>query len=112
MKTKLALPATDATVFDQRAARLRLEYVARQKITRPADWLMREADAAMGVVHYWLRDPIVEQGSMNGRFASVLDRKRIGRSRAWTGLRFRWDRWWRRTIKRDAKQRIRLSLSR
>ena len=59
---------------------------------------MREADAAMGVAHYWLSDPIVEQGSMNGRFASVLDRKRIGRSRAWTGLRFRWDRWWRRTI--------------
>ena len=47
VKTNLALPATDATVVDQRAARLRLEYVGRQKITRPADWLMREADAAM-----------------------------------------------------------------
>lgn len=101
VKTNLALPATDATVVDQRAARLRLEYVGRQKITRPADWLMREADAAMGVAHYWLTDPIVEQGSMNGRFESVLDRKRIGRSRAWTWLRFRWDRWWRRTLKRD-----------
>ena len=101
VKTNLALPATDATVVDQRAARLRLEYVGRQKITRPADWLMREADAAMGVGHYWLTDPIVEQGSMNGRFASVLDRKRIGRSRAWTWLRFRWDRWWRRTLTRD-----------
>ena len=101
VKTSLALPATDATVFNQRAAQLRLEYVARQKITRPADWLMREADAAMGVAHYWLRDPIVEQGSMNGRFASVLDRKRIGRSKARTWLRFRWDRWWRRTITRD-----------
>ena len=31
VKTKLALPATDATVFDQRAARLRLEYVARKR---------------------------------------------------------------------------------
>ena len=102
VKTNMALPATDATVFDQRAARLRLEYVARKKITRPADWLMREADAAMGVVHYWLRDPIVEQGSMNGRFASVLDRKRIGRTQVVTALRFRWDRWWRRTIKRGA----------
>src|SRR4029434_1040132 len=55
VKTQQALPATDATVLDQRAARLRLEYVARTKITRPADWLMREADAAMGVAHYWLR---------------------------------------------------------
>ncbi|MGZ8994448.1 MAG: glycosyltransferase family 25 protein [Burkholderiaceae bacterium] len=101
VKTNLALPATDAIVVDQRAARLRLEYVGRQKITRPADWLMREADAAMGIAHYWLADPIVEQGSMTGRFASVLDRKRIDRSRAWIGLRFRWDRWRRRTLTRD-----------
>jgi O-antigen ligase/GR25 family glycosyltransferase involved in LPS biosynthesis len=101
VKTDLALPATDAIVVDQRAARLRLEYASRQKITRPADWLMREADAAMGIAHYWLSDPIVEQGSMNGRFASVLDRKRIGRSRMWTSLRFRWDRWRRRTLKRN-----------
>ncbi|MGZ9060103.1 MAG: glycosyltransferase family 25 protein, partial [Burkholderiaceae bacterium] len=101
VKTNLALPATDAIVVDQRAARLRLEYVGRQKITRPADWLMREADAAMGIAHYWLTDPIVEQGSMTGRFASVLDRKRIDRSRAWIGLRFRWDRWRRRTLTRD-----------
>ncbi len=101
VKTQQALPATDATVLDQRAARLRLEYVARTKITRPADWLMREADAAMGVTHYWLREPVVEQGSMNGRFVSVLDRKRIGRSRTWTALRFRWDRWRRRTLRRD-----------
>ena len=100
VRTDLALPATDATVLDQRAARLRLEYAAKHKITRPADWLMREADAAMGVDHYWLGEPIVEQGSMNGRFASVLDRKRIGRPRAWTWLRFRWDRWRRRTLNR------------
>ena len=99
VRTNLALPATDAVVVDQRAARLRLEYISRQKITRPADWLMREADAALGVVHYWLSDPIVEQGSMTGRFESLLDRKRIGRSRAWTTLRFRWDRWRRRTLR-------------
>ena len=98
VKADLVLPATDAIVVDQRAARMRLQYVAHQKITRPADWLMREADAAMGVAQYWLSDPIVEQGSMNGRFASVLDRKRIGRSRTWTWLRFRWDRWRRRTM--------------
>jgi O-antigen ligase len=101
VRTDVPLPAADATVVDYRAARLRLEYVRQHRITRPADWLMREADAATGVVHYWLRDPIVEQGSMTGRFASVLDRKRIARGRAWSWLRFRWDRWRRRTLKRD-----------
>src|SRR5512134_430906 len=84
------LPATDATVLDRRAAELRLAYVARAKVTRPADWLMREADAAMGVTQFWLREPIVEQGSMNGRFPSVLDDKRTERGRGWTWLRFRW----------------------
>jgi O-antigen ligase len=59
---------------------------------------MREADAAMGIAHYWLREPIVEQGSMNGRFISVLDDKRTDRGRRWNWLRFRWDRWRRRTL--------------
>ena len=98
VQTEVPLPATEATVINQRAARLRLEYVQRHKITRPADWLMREADAAMGITHYWLADPIVEQGSMNGRFTSVLDRKRIGRGRLWSWLRYRWDRWRRRPL--------------
>ena len=100
VRTAMPLPATDATVFDARAAQLRLDYVAQHRITRPADWLMREADAAMGVAQFWLTQPIVEQGSMNGRFASVLDRKRMGRGRAWAWLRFRWDRWRRQTMKR------------
>ena len=94
----IELPATDATVLDRRAAELRLAYVAQRRITRPADWLMREADAAMGITQYWLREPIVEQGSMNGRFLSVLDDKRTDRGRRRNWLRFRWDRWRRRTL--------------
>lgn len=92
------LPATDATVLDRRAAELRLAYVAARKVARPADWLMREADAAMGITQFWLREPVVEQGSMSGRFMSVLDDKRTGRGRGWYWLRFRWDRWRRRTL--------------
>ena len=94
----IELPATDATVLDRRAAELRLAYLAQHRITRPADWLMREADAAMGITQYWLREPIVEQGSMNGRFVSVLDDKRTDRGQRWNWLRFRWDRWRRRTL--------------
>jgi O-antigen ligase len=98
LEPEIELPATDATVLDRRAAELRLAYVERHKITRPADWLMREADAAMGITQFWLREPIVEQGSMNGRFVSVLDDKRTDRGRRWNWIRFRWDRWRRRTL--------------
>lgn len=94
------LPATDALVFDAETARRRLAYLQTHKITRPADWLTRETDAAVGVPHYWLREPIVEQGSMNGRFDSVLDGKRRLRGRWYAWLRFRWDAWWKR-VRRD-----------
>jgi glycosyl transferase family 25 len=90
------LPATDALVFDQEAARRRLAFLETHRITRPADWLTREVDAAVGVPHYWLSEPIVVQGSMNGRFESVLDTKRRVRGRGYTWLRFRWDAWWKR----------------
>jgi len=90
------LPATDALVFDAEAARRRLDWIESHRITRPADWLMREMDAAIGVRHFWLRQPLVEQGSMNGLFSSVLDEKRRRRSRWLNWLRFRWDSWWKR----------------
>jgi glycosyl transferase family 25 len=90
------LPATDALVFDAEAARRRLGWIDAHRITRPADWLMREMDAAVGVRHWWLCRPLVEQGSMNGRFSSVLDEKRRLRGRWLNWARFRWDKWWKR----------------
>lgn len=89
------LPATDALVFDREAAQRRLTYLERHRITRPADWLMREVDAAVGIDHYWLTRPIVEQGSMNGRFESVLDDKRRRWGATYTRARYRWYGWWR-----------------
>jgi glycosyl transferase family 25 len=96
------LPATDALVFNRAAAERRLDYLATHRITRPADWLTRETDAAAGVPHYWLAEPLVEQGSMNGQFASVLDGKRRWRGRGYSWLRYRWDAWWKR-LRRDVR---------
>jgi glycosyl transferase family 25 len=96
------LPATDALVFNRAAAQRRLAYLETHRITRPADWLTRETDAAVGVAHYWLAQPIVEQGSMNGQFTSVLDTKRRWRGRGYSWLRYRWDAWWKR-LRRDLR---------
>jgi len=96
------LPATDALVFNRAAAERRLGYLETHRITRPADWLTRETDAAVGVPHYWLAQPLVEQGSMNGQFASVLDTKRRWRGRGYSWLRYRWDAWWKR-VRRDLR---------
>ena len=96
------LPATDALVFNRAAAERRLLYLETHRITRPADWLTRETDGAVGVPHYWLAQPLVEQGSMNGQFASVLDTKRRWRGRGYSWLRYRWDAWWKR-VRRDLR---------
>jgi glycosyl transferase, family 25 len=96
------LPATDALVFNRQAAERRLAYLETHRVTRPADWLTRETDAAVGVAHYWLAQPLVEQGSMNGQFESVLDTKRRWRGRGYSWLRYRWDAWWKR-VRRDLR---------
>lgn len=93
-----ALPAAEAIVFDQQSAAMRLAWLEKNKVTRPPDWLLREVDAELGIPHYWLREPVVEQGSMNGKFVSLLDEKRRGRGRLYAWLRFRWDRWRHRTV--------------
>jgi glycosyl transferase family 25 len=90
------LPAADALVFDREAARRRIAFLESSRIKRPADWLIRETDASVGIKHYWLRKPIVRQGSMNGRFVSSLDDKRRMRGRVYSWFRYRWDAWWKR----------------
>jgi glycosyl transferase family 25 len=97
------LPATDALLFNREAAQRRLAWVEQNRIARPADWLMREMDTQIGVRHFWLREPLVEQGSMSGLFESVLDEKRESRSRWRVKLRYRWDKWWKR-LRLDLKR--------
>jgi glycosyl transferase family 25 len=86
------LPAAEAIVIDRASAKMRMEYLAKNRVTRPPDWLLREMDAELGIPHYWLREPVVVQGSMNGKFHSLLDEKRRGRGKIYAWLRFRWDR--------------------
>ncbi|SPE24244.1 3-deoxy-D-manno-octulosonic-acid transferase [Burkholderiales bacterium] len=93
-----SLPAAEAIVIDHESAVMRMAWLEKHKVTRPPDWLLREVDVELGIPHYWLREPVVEQGSMNGKFASVLDEKRRGRGRLYAWLRFRWDRWRHRAV--------------
>jgi glycosyl transferase family 25 len=92
------LPAAEAIVIDHASAVLRMDWLGKNRVTRPPDWLLREMDEQLHIPHYWLREPVVEQGSMNGKFHSLLDEKRRGRGRLYAWLRFRWDRWRHRAV--------------
>ena len=63
----------EAYVLGSLEARLRLEWIERHGIPLPIDNLFEQIDREHGVSMYWLEPPIVEQGSKNGRFRSVLE---------------------------------------
>ncbi len=63
----------EAYVLGSLAARLRVDWIDRRGIELPIDNLFEQIDRECGVVMYWLEPPIVEQGSKNGQFRSVLE---------------------------------------
>lgn len=63
----------EAYVLGSPEARVRLRWIEEHGIPLPIDNLFERIDRECGVVMYWLEPPIVEQGSKNGRFRSVLE---------------------------------------
>lgn len=63
----------EAYVISSQAARLRLEWIELHGIPLPVDNLFEQIDRERAIALYWLEPPIVEQGSKNGRFRSVLE---------------------------------------
>lgn len=63
----------EAYVIGSQAARLRLDWIELQGISLPIDNLFEQIDREREIAMYWLEPPIVEQGSKNGRFRSVLE---------------------------------------
>jgi len=96
---ELPLATAEGYVTDAAAVARRLAWLEGQRIALPADHLIRTMDAALGIPHYWLRPPIVEQGSVTGVFPSVLDASRQKHSRAYNILRNRWSKFQRHRLR-------------
>lgn len=97
----IALPiaTTEGYVTDLSAMRQRLAWLETHRIEQPADHLLRSMDRALGIPQYWLRPPIVEQGSVLGIFPSLLDANRQKHSRAYNVLRNRWNKFQRHRLR-------------
>jgi glycosyl transferase family 25 len=95
----LPIATTEAYVTDLAAVEKRLAWVEHNRITLPADFLIRHIDAALGIRQYWLRPSIVEQGSCVGLFDSMLDANRQKHSRLYTVLRNRWNKFQRHRLR-------------
>ena len=96
----LPLTTAEGYVTDLAACQKRIVWCTANRITLPADHLIRSIDAELGIGQYWLPEPLVEQGSVTGMFTSVLDAHRLKHSRLFNIARHRWHKLRRRTIRR------------
>lgn len=78
----------DSYIIGQAAARRRLDWIAQHRIDEPMDNQFETIDRQTGITMLWLEDPVVEQGSKNGRFLTAID-KQHPRWLQW--LQFHWE---------------------
>jgi glycosyl transferase, family 25 len=84
--------ATDSFLINAAAARVRLDWLETHQFDRPAGHLFNQVDAEKKIKVYWSEPTIVEQGSMNGLFATALDRGREKKSLQFLKWRYAWQR--------------------
>ena len=65
----------DSYIIGEAAARKRLERIVEHRIDEPMDNQFETIDRAAGIQMLWLEDPVVEQGSKNGRYATAIDKQ-------------------------------------
>lgn len=78
----------DSYIIDSQTAQKRLDWIAKNKISKPIDNQFEFIDKQLDIKILWLEDPVVEQGSKNGLFDSALEKA----PPSWLqGLLFRWE---------------------
>lgn len=63
----------DSYILSAGTAAKRLDWIAANRISCPIDNQFERIDKALGITMLWLEDPVVEQGSKNGLFASEVE---------------------------------------
>lgn len=96
---ELPVATTEGCVYDLTAMQRRLAWLAHYPVTQPADYLLRSVDKEQGTRQFWLRHPVVEQGSVLGIFDSHLDGGRQKHSRVYNIFRNRWNKFQRRILR-------------
>ena len=96
---ELPIATAEGCVHDALAMQRRLQWLSGNKATLAADLLIRHVDAQQGTHQFWLRHPVVEQGSVLGIFDSLLDGSRQKHSHFYNILRYRWNKFQRRWLR-------------
>jgi glycosyl transferase, family 25 len=84
------IATSEAYVTNFMASKRRIEWLNNHKVKLPSDFLLRTMDPLCGIVQYWMKEHIAEQGSVTGVFESSLDRQRRKHSFLFNYLRYQW----------------------
>ena len=95
----LPIATAEAYVTDLPAMNRRLDWLKHNRVTLPADHLIRRIDGDCQIQHYWLRHPIVSQGTVTGLFVSALDIHRQKHSRWFNLCRHHWNKFQRHKVR-------------
>jgi glycosyl transferase family 25 len=84
------IATAEAYVTNFQACTKRIDWLNKNKVKLPADFLLRTIDPQCNIKQYWLRQHIAEQGSVTGVFESNLDKQRKKHSLLFNYLRYQW----------------------
>jgi glycosyl transferase family 25 len=87
---------TDSYLIGANEARLRLDWIAANRMDLPIDHAFDAMDTHLGIDILWFENPIVEQGSKNGTFSTTLE---PCRHQLHQQLRFRWKKLWQKHVR-------------
>jgi len=63
----------DSYILGADTAKVRLDWIAKHRVSMPIDNQFEAIDKATGITMLWLEEPVVEQGSKTGLFDTTLE---------------------------------------
>jgi len=96
---ELPLSTTEGYIVDLASIKKRIQWLKTHKITLPSDHLMVKMDQDNKTRQYWSKEPLVEQGSVTGKFITKLDQNRLKHSKCFNVLRYHWNKIQRRKLR-------------
>jgi glycosyl transferase family 25 len=97
---KHRIATTEAYLVDLANIKRRILWLKKHPIDLPADHLIAHIDCDLHHAdHYWVKKPLVEQGSVTGLFTSKLDAHRLKHSKFFNVLRYHWNKIQRRKLR-------------
>ena len=94
------ISTAEAYLTSKRTAKMRIDWLMKNKIELPADHLFQHIDPQLGIKHFWPPAPLATQGSITGQFKSTLDASRKSKPASFLILKYGYNRFRRQIVPR------------